>query len=152
MFCAESAVSSVANLVDISGYLSKLINGWVDLPTYITDAIGSFIPKLIVVFKEKPNELISLIKNIDAIFQNHEPYVAMGHLKSQDSYYIDAWNEKHPGKKISLVPLMENADYVRVSFDGFNDLGLYMGDKSKGERVVSVDGHRGSESEVTECE
>ena len=96
-----------------------------------------------------PNEIISTVMFASNVMQNHNSEVIVAHLEAQDSYYIDDYNSTHEDK-ISLVPLFDNADYGRMKFFGFNDLGLRLESK-KGERVVSVDGHVWGKSDVKQC-
>ena len=58
------------------------------------------------VYKERPNEVLSMILCISNIFQNHEPNVTFLHLQVQDSYYINACNETNQ-TNLKTVSLME---------------------------------------------
>ena len=98
---------------------------------------------------ERPVELVSVAVCIEGIFQNHFSDVNIAHLQAQDSYYIDAYNASHKNK-VELVPLRDNADFGRMSFFGFNDLGLRLESK-KGTRVVNVEGHVLGKSDVKSC-
>ena len=101
------------------------------------------------VYWEKPNEIISVGKQIDEIFQNHDTEVTIAHLQAQDSYYIDAYNKKNPEKeKLSVVPLRDNADLAQLSFKGMNDLGL----RINGTKVVDVDGKVWDKSTIVRCD
>ena len=70
-------------------------------------------------------------------------------MQLQDSYYVDSYNSSH-SDKISLVPLRNNADFGRMKFFGFNDLGLRL-DSKKGKRVVNVEGHVLGKSDIEDC-
>ena len=97
----------------------------------------------------RPNELISVGKQVDNVFKNHEFDVTLAHIMAQDSYYIDAYNSKcdDESEYISVVPFRDTADYGRMTFKCFNDLAL----RVNGIRVANVDGHIWGKSDVTEC-
>ncbi len=99
---------------------------------------------------EKPNELIAISMNISNIFQNHYTEVSIAHMMAQDSYYIDAYNTMNSQSTISLVPLRNNADYVRMHFFGYNDIGLRL-DSKKGKRIVNINGHAIGASDIDYC-
>ena len=81
---------------------------------------------------EKPNELISVGKYISQIFDNHNTEVTRAHVQAQDTFYVNEYNKANPDKQqLKLVPFLDNADYGRMSFTGFNDCGLYDGDQRK---------------------
>ena len=96
-----------------------------------------------------PNEIISIGLYAANIFQNHYTEVVIAHMQAQDTFYIDAYNNSHEDK-ISIVPLFDNADYGRIHFFGFNDLGLRLNSKD-GTRVVNVEGHLVGKSDIKEC-
>ena len=116
----------------------------------INDCIDALIGPLSSTYWERPNELISMFVHMGDIFQNHSIDVVLAHLQAQDSYYIDDYNASH-GNKINVVPLRNNADFGRMKFFGFNDLGLRL-DSKKGRRVVNVEGHILGKSDVEDCE
>ena len=99
---------------------------------------------------EKPNETFSLAGYCSMIMQNHYPDFVFAHLASQDSYYVDSYNSTRGGN-LRVVPLMNSADYGRMSFFGYNDIGLRL-DNKDGKRVVNVDGHYLGKSDVKTCE
>lgn len=107
---------------------------------------------------EKPNELISIIKQSGNIFENHDTAVIIPHLQAQDSYYVDAYNLKELNKPeeerniINLVPLMDNADFGRASFDCYNDVKLYTDYNKNGTQVVDVKGCLCDKSKVIKCD
>jgi predicted transglutaminase-like cysteine proteinase len=83
---------------------------------------------------------------------NHYPDFVFTHLASQDSYYIDAYNEgKGEADRIALTTFMDNADYGRMKFFGYNDIGLRL-DSKKGKRVINIDGHYVGKSDVEDCD
>lgn len=115
----------------------------------ISTAIKLIIPllgPLVSTYWNRPNELISCAKYIKEIFQNHNTEVTLAHVRAQDSYYIDAYNEKcsSDSEKISLVPFLENIDYGRMSFLGFNDAKLYL----NGNKKVDIEGFTFGKSEI----
>ena len=123
---------------DIGEELSKL-----------TDAL---IGPVASIYWERPNELLSVAGFVPFIIQNHYPDFVFAHLASQDSYYIDAYNEGKPSnEKISVASFFDNADYGRMKFFGYNDIGLRL-DNKDGRRVVSIDGHYLGKSDVKSCE
>ena len=105
---------------------------------------------MVKTYWEKPNECISMVANYAKFVPNHFTHINLGHLASQDSYYVDTYN-REKGTSLSVVPLLDNADYGRMSFFGFNDLGLRLESKN-GSRVVNVDGHYFGKSEVKDCD
>lgn len=117
--------------------------------TRIHELLEVLTNPMVAAYWERPNELISLGVHIGDVFQNHYSDNTFAHLQAQDSYYIDAYNAEHE-EKISLVPLMDNADFGRMHFFGFNDLGLRLGSK-KGTRVVNVEGHVLGKSDIKQC-
>ncbi|MBQ2069456.1 MAG: hypothetical protein II467_00840 [Bacilli bacterium] len=106
---------------------------------------------LLNVYWERPNELFSIAGFASYMMQNHYPDFVFAHLASQDSYYIDAYNAgKANSDKISLVTFMDNADYGRMKFFGYNDIGLRLNSK-KGDRVINIDGHYVGKSDIKSC-
>ena len=116
----------------------------------INNCIDALIGPICSTYWERPNELISIFVHISDVFQNHSIDVVLAHMQAQDSYYIDDYNNSH-SDKISLVPLRNNADFGRMEFFGFNDLGLRL-DSKKGRRVVNVEGHVLGKSDIEDCE
>lgn len=99
---------------------------------------------------ERPNELFSLAGYLPMIVQNHYPDFVYAHVASQDSYYVDTYNASH-GSKLRLVPFLDNADYGRMKFFGYNDIGLRL-DNKDGKRVINIDGHYLGKSDIRGCE
>ena len=116
----------------------------------ISDCVGALVDPLTDTYWERPNELISIFFHVGDILQNHSCDVTFAHVQAQDSYYIDSYNSSH-AEKIGVVPFRDNADFGRMSFFGFNDLGLRIGSK-KGQRVVNVEGHILGKSDILDCE
>lgn len=116
----------------------------------VSDLIDVLLGPLVKVYWERPVELTSVAVCIEGIFQNHYADVNIAHLQAQDSFFIDDYNETHEDK-VEIVPLMENADFGRMKFFGFNDLGLRLNSK-KGKRVVNVEGHILGKSDVKSCD
>ena len=121
-----------------------------DHATSIIDALDVLMDPLFDTYWERPNELISIGIHVFDIFQNHLSDVNLAHLQAQDSYYVDSYNESHE-EKISVVPLRDNADFGRMKFFGFNDLGLRLESKN-GTRVVNVEGHLLGKSDIKQCD
>ena len=115
----------------------------------ISDLIDVLLGPLLKVYWERSIELTSAALQLEGIFQNHFSDVNIAHLQAQDSYYIDEYNASHKDK-IELVPLRNNADFGRMKFFGFNDLGLRLESKN-GKRVVNVEGHILGKSDVKTC-
>lgn len=115
----------------------------------ISDLIDVLLGPLLKVYWERPIELTSVAVQLEGLFQNHFSDVNIAHLQAQDSYYVDAYNASHD-EIIQLVPLRDNADFGRMKFFGFNDLGLRLESK-KGTRVVNVEGHILGKSDVKSC-
>ena len=120
-----------------------------DYATTIVDILDVLTDPIIDAYWERPNELISIAVHVSDIFQNHFSDVTFAHLQAQDSYYIDDYNKVNE-EKISVVPLRNNADFGRMKFFGFNDLGLRLESK-KGTRVVNVEGHILGKSDIEQC-
>ncbi len=141
-------IESMLNRYGISGsFLSKVYK---DYDSEVSGKNLIFLASaLINAFIEKPNEMISLIVNLSSIFQNHDTELNAAHLKSQDDYYINAYNEKHPDAKISVVPLRDNADLVRIALYGYNS--VQVEDEAK-KTVVDVDGHVFGRSDIKKCD
>ncbi len=111
--------------------------------THIVELFCFIVGPLISTYWERPNELISVMKNIVPIFQNHSTEVTFAHLMSQDSYYIDAYNAA-TGETLNVVPLRENADYGKMVLDGFNDLKIY----EENTLIADIEGYVWGKSEV----
>ncbi|MBR1846277.1 MAG: hypothetical protein IJ787_01000 [Bacilli bacterium] len=99
---------------------------------------------------EKPNETFSLAGYASMIMQNHYPDFVFAHLASQDSYYVEDYN-KAKGDSLNVVALRDNADFGRMSFFGYNDIGLRL-NNSDGKRVINIDGHYLGKSDIRSCE
>lgn len=122
-----------------------------DLATEIYNLTTKLTNPLASTYWEKPGELLSIAAYINNIFENHYPDVVFAHNASQDSYYIEDYNkDKEDSEKISLVPLMDNANYGRMHFFGYNDIGLRLESK-KGTRVINIEGHVLGKSDVKDC-
>ena len=112
--------------------------------------IVNFAGLLINVFINKPNEVVTAIMNISDIFKNHETDVNVCHIECQDSYYIDAYNQKYNGTdSVKLVSLRDEAALLHMSFDGYND--VQVTDENK-KQIVNVEGHVFGRSDVKSCE
>ena len=106
-----------------------------------------FIKAVLGTWNNKPNELISVAKQMSEIFQNHNTYVTIAHMMAQDSYYIDRENTK--GRGLFLVPLRDSAEMFRVSCNGMNDNSLWLGDT---QQVVRLEGTKWGKSKVVQCD
>lgn len=115
----------------------------------IVDLLDVLVDPMVDAYWERPNELISIAVHIGDIFQNHYADIILAHVQAQDSYYIDDYN-KNNEEKISVVPFRNNADFGRMKFFGFNDLGLRLESKN-GTRVVNVEGHLVGKSDIEQC-
>ncbi len=122
------------------------------LPDYSGESISNitaFAGVVASIYIERPNEVITLIMNISNIFQNHSTDVNVIHIECQDSYYIDAYNEKHPDDKLDTIALLNNSELVHIAFDGYNDVQVY---DYLGNKIVDVEGHVFGKSEVKKCD
>lgn len=115
---------------------------------HIVDAVEPLLDVIGDVYWEKPNELISVGLYITEIFQNHDNGVNIAHLEAQDSYYVDNYNAKH-NANLSLVKLRNSADFGRVSFKDYNDIGLYNNTGKK--NLVNVAGAKAEKSVIKNC-
>ncbi len=160
---APNFLASLLKIISMSAILDTTIGStsltkaaiktiWGDnLAAEIYQLINVFTGPLADTYWEKPGELLSITAYINSIFENHYPEVVLAHNASQDSYYIDAYNKgKAEYEKISLVPFMDNADYGRMHFFGYNDIGLRLQSKN-GTRVINIDGHVFGKSDVKDC-
>ena len=112
--------------------------------------VSAFAALFVNLYLNRPNELITMIMNISDLFDNHSTDINVTHLKCQDSHYIDDYNDKHEDK-IHLVNLRDNADLVRMSFFGFND--VQVNDvNNNNTQVVNVEGHVFGKSDVKKCD
>ncbi len=132
---------------------AKISETWgKDVGDVLYDLIGKLLSPLIDTYWERPNELISIALSISDIFQNHNPDVNLTHVASQDSYYIDEYNKNKSGSdKIKIVPFLNNADYGRMKFFGYNDIGLRLNSK-KGTRVINIEGFTFGKSVIHQCD
>ncbi|MBQ7242954.1 MAG: hypothetical protein IJS52_01965 [Bacilli bacterium] len=99
---------------------------------------------------ERPNETFSLAGYIPMIMQNHYPDFVFAHVASQDDYYVNDYNASK-GDSLLVVPFLDNADYGRMKFFGYNDIGLRL-DNRDGKRVINIDGHYLGKSDIRSCE
>ena len=114
----------------------------------IIEAIEPLLKVIAKVYWERPNELISTALYIKEVFQNHDNGVNIAHLEAQDNYCIDAYNKNHTNK-ISLVGLRETADFGRITFKDYNDIGLFNANGTK--NLISVKGEKLVKSEIKRC-
>ena len=129
-----STAGLIMRLILLSTISGSLLGNFTAIKNAVKAAAGEYANRIVEIldvltgpiieaYWERPNELISIAVHIGDIFQNHYSDNTFTHMQAQDSYYIDAYNEAHEDK-ISLVPLRNNADFGRMKFFGFNDLGL----------------------------
>ena len=131
---------------------SKIVEGWgQDIGEELYELVSKLASPLLNVYWERPNELFSFAGFASYIMQNHYPDFTFAHLASQDSYYVDAYNAgKAASDALALGSFMDNADYGRMKFFGYNDIGLRLENKD-GKRVICIDGHYLGKSDVTSC-
>lgn len=147
--------SAIINAVLNSPALVRLAlkNVWGDsYAENIYTFIGRLKSPLFDTYWERPNELISVAANITNIFENHYPDITLAHVAGQDSYFLDDYNKDKLGDdKLKLVPFMDNADFGRMKFFGYNDIGLRLESK-KGTRVINIEGHLVGKSDILQCD
>ena len=114
----------------------------------VIDAVRPLLGVIGNVYWNRPNELISVAVYVKEIFQNHDNGVNIAHLEAQDSYYVDNYNQKH-GIRMPVVELRGCADFGRVTFKDYNDIGLFTNDGKK--NLVSVAGAKAVKSEIKRC-
>ena len=131
---------------------AEIVDGWgEDIGEELYKLVSALAGPLFDVYWERPNELFSFAGYASYIMQNHYPDFVFTHLASQDTYYIDAYNEgKGPSEQIAVTSFMDNADYGRMKFFGYNDIGLRL-DSKKGTRVINIDGHYVGKSDIDSC-
>ena len=129
-----------------------IVDAWgEDIGDELYELMLPLIYPLIDIYWERPNELFSIAGYVSYIFQNHLPDFALAHVASQDSYYVDDYNKgKASGDKITVNTFMDNADYGRMKFFGYNDIGLRL-DNKKGDRVINIEGHYVGKSDIKTC-
>lgn len=132
---------------------AEIVDGWgQDIGEELYRLVDRLAGPLFNVYWERPNELFSFAGYANYVMQNHYPDFVFTHLASQDSYYIDAYNEgKEGADRIALTTFMDNADYGRMKFFGYNDIGLRLNSK-KGQRVINIDGHYLGKSDIDSCD
>ena len=132
---------------------SEISKGWgTDIGKELYDLVSAIASPMLNVYWERPNELFSLAGYAPYIMQNHYPDFAFAHLAAQDSYYIDAYNQgRASSETISVNTFMDNADYGRMKFFGYNDIGLRL-DSKKGQRVINIEGHYLGKSDIKSCD
>lgn len=129
---------------------SKINEEWgKDIGEELFRLVKILIGPLASIYWERPNEILSIMCFIPYIMQNHKPNFAFAYLAAQDSYYVDDYNKEH-GSSLVLAPFMDNADYGRMKFFGYNDIGLRL-DSKKGTRVINIDGHYAGKSDIRSC-
>ena len=142
-----AATGSYTELIKVVDF----VDSGIEIPNEtFKDALKAIVPAikyLARTYWNRPNEVISCAKYIKNIFQNHNTEVTLARIQAQDSFYIESYNTKHPDLEIELIPFMDNADYGRMVFNGFNDLGLYVGNTRK----INIDGHLVGKSDVELC-
>ena len=144
----SAAVSSVPGFGDLADKAIRKALPADANANQIIDAIDPLLDVIGNVYWERPNELISLGVYIKEVFQTHDNGINIAHLEAQDTYYVDAYNAKN-GKRLSLAALRDNADFGRVTFKDYNDIGLF---NSKGDTCfVSVKGEKAVKSEIKKC-
>ena len=131
---------------------AEIVDGWgEDIGEELYRLVSVLAGPLFDVYWERPNELFSFAGFASYVMQNHYPDFVFTHLASQDSYYIAAYNEGKPAsERIELATFMDNADYGRMKFFGYNDIGLRLNSK-KGTRVINIDGHYVGKSDIDSC-
>ena len=99
-------------------------------------------------FLEYPTEVISIAYNMGNIYKNHDTELNCIHAMSQDSYYIDAYNESHLDTVIKKVPYRKNSEFIH-----FHCLDINEGELSvDGNRKVRVDGSEYEQSTISQCD
>ena len=148
------SISAFLDATSITSKYTKAAIGsiWGDeFAAELYDLVTALDGPLASTYWEKPNELLSIGAYASYIVQNHYAESVFAHVCSQDSYYIDEYNQgKAEEEKLELVPFMDNADYGRMHFFGYNDIGLRL-DSKKGKRVINIEGHLLGKSDVKDC-
>ena len=132
---------------------SKITEGWGDdIGEELYRLVSVLASPLLDVYWERPNELFSFAGFASYVMQNHYPDFILAHLAAQDSYYIDAYNQgKAASETITVSSFMDNADFGRMKFFGYNDIGLRLESK-KGQRVININGHYAGKSDIEDCD
>ena len=121
------------------------------LPDYSNSDLGNVAALaglFVSLYINRPNEIITLMMNMDEIFENHDTNVSLIHVEAQDDYYIKLYNDKHDDKAV-LCPLLENAAIVHIAFYGYNDVQVY---DENNKEVVNMDGKLLGKSKVKKCD
>lgn len=145
--------AAISNTVlgEIDAIRNLMRNAWKDneFTKRVYDVMNQIISPIESVYWERPNELLSLAAYASPMLQNHYPDIAIAHVFSQDSYYVDDYNKNY-NTSYSVVPLIDNANYGRMKFFGYNDIGLRL-DSKNGTRVINIEGHYVGKSDIHDC-
>lgn len=131
--------------LNVGGLIHKVFP---EYPDVALDNVAAFVGVFVQMYVNIPNEIITLCMNIKNIFQNHGTDINVIHLECQDSYYIDAYNQKHE-TNLNIVNLRDNSELVHISFYGYNDLAVR---NSKGLKLVDIEGYVLGRSDVKQCD
>ena len=110
---------------------------------YLQDSIEPLLSLVTDIYSERPNEVLSLAKQTDNVFDNHQFEVNVAHLEAQDSYYVEPIG-------LNKVSLRKNADYGRISFKDFNDIELHENDGNGTKRVIKVNSRQIKDSDIVQ--
>ena len=102
----------------------------------LVDSMTGVIAKIAA---DIPNEAISIIKYVNNVFQNHEPELIIAYMQAQDSYYISDYNVEN-GTSLHSLSSGDNADFIRGSYVGFNDIAVFDPDETDINPVNDKDG------------
>ena len=97
----------------------------------LSDSIGPLLELVTDIYSERPNELVSLAKQAENVFDNHQFEVNVAHLEAQDSYYLEPLGLKE-------VSLRKNADFGRITLVDFNDIELHENDGRGTKKIIKV--------------
>ena len=145
VFIAEIAFQALAYTLfnDESGIIDI-----VGLTGATSQQAGNLLSACIPLVENYPNELLTLAANAKDIFNNHSTDVNVSHIKAQDSYYIDAYNQSVPEDKLNLVPLRDSASFCRFHLYDFNDCYLTIAKDNYQDKKLEITGSSLEQSDV----
>ena len=110
-----------------------------------------FLSVFISMMFEVPDELLGLMDAFGTVYQNHDTNVCLAHMKAQDEYYIDAYNQEH-STSYKVVQLMKDASFRRITFDGLNDITMNSYSGGTKYEALRVEGHFFGSSDINKCD
>lgn len=99
---------------------------------------------------DRPNDLVSFMYSAQFFGQNHDTDVTVDHVRAQDGYFIDEYNKAN-STSVKKVPLLNDASFIRIHYEGYNDLKVWYKKDGKTTQVAEIDGSRVIPSSIDYC-